>query len=182
MSLPAHVTKLLDLPAPEFVSQLFVQTSGRLPNEYETSFYLHWLLISGGTRESVAEHILQFAPKGDDAGHAFVFRVYAGTLGRAPGDAELSAALAGIAEGGLVERVALLRRLAAESAALKTQNEPKSPPGSVLERLKQCVGLFWNLPFLWRDVQNVQRRQTELQEQLRVVQLEIDELVRALGR
>ena len=98
------MTLPLPEPAPEFLHELYRRAFGRLPDEYETSYFLHRLLIGGETREAVASQVLR---SGDER---FVAAAYRELQGRPPSPEELASGLATV-QTGLLGRVVLLREL-----------------------------------------------------------------------
>lgn len=120
--LPAWARQLLASPEPLFIHELYKRAFRRVPNEYETSYFLHRLLIAHDSKEAIAQQILQSAGFQDAAAEKeirtllhmdsreFVDGAYRRLCGRSPSGSEFDTGVA-VVDGGLLGRIALLRQL-----------------------------------------------------------------------
>jgi hypothetical protein len=105
MSLPDWTINLMDeedVSAPVFLQGLYRHAAGRLPDEYETSYFLHRLLMEGDSRQEVATQVLRSDgyPLLSDEGQ-FVVDAYRRVTGRDPSAEELSSGEAIVRTGSL---------------------------------------------------------------------------------
>jgi hypothetical protein len=95
---------LLNEPAPAFVHKLYRQIVGRPPDEYETSYHLHRILIGGVAKEAVLRDLVRSEHE------RFVTTAYRDWKRREPSPEELAEGVATL-QTGLLGRIVLLRGL-----------------------------------------------------------------------
>lgn len=111
MSVPPHLRDLLEQPAPVFVHKLYRRITGRIPDEYETSYYLHRLLIGGVTRETVITEVMHASGTAfQSEEERFVIEAYRELSRREPSAEELLQGME-MVRSSLLGYVQLLRQL-----------------------------------------------------------------------